>query len=139
MKIKRTRPLTARQREVFDFIERFITEIGYPPTIREIAVGFGFSEMASHDHLIAIEKKGYIHREDGSARSIRIAPFARMFSIEATSTLNDLDIEKGDVLTVNPAVSPVVGDLVLLTDGEFARFQDGQTSVGKVVGLSRQV
>ena len=139
MKIKRTRPLTARQREVFDFIERFITEIGYPPTIREIAAGFGFSEKASHDHLIAIEKKGYFHRENGSPRSIRIAPFARMFSIEATSTLKDLAIEKGDVLTVNPAVSPVVGDLVMLADGEFTRFKDGQASVGKVIGLSRQV
>ena len=139
MKIKRTRPLTARQREVFDFIERFITEIGYPPTIREIAAGFGFSEKASHDHIIAIGRKGYIHREDGSPRSIRIAPFARMFSIQAESTLKHFDIQQGDYLTVNPAVSPVVGDLVLLADGEFTRFKDGQASVGKVIGLSRQI
>ena len=139
MKMKRMKPLTARQRKVLNFIVEYISKKGYPPTIREIGAGFGFSEKAAHDHITAIEKKGYIRREDGSARSIRIAPFARMFSIEATSDLKHLDIEKGDLLTVNPAVSPEAGDLVLLTDGEFSRFLDGQETVGKVIGLSRAI
>ena len=30
------RPLTARQREVLDFVRRFAAEHGYPPTVREI-------------------------------------------------------------------------------------------------------
>ena len=139
MNIKRMKPLTARQRKVLDFIVEYISKKGYPPTIREVGAGFGFSEKAANDHIIAIEKKGYIHREEHSARSIRIAPFVRMFSIQAESTLEHLDIQQGDYLTVNPAVSPVVGDLVLLTDGRFTRFQDGQAIVGKVSGLSRPV
>ena len=139
MKIKRMKPLTARQREVLDYVNRYITEIGYPPTYREIGNTFGFSYKAANDHIIAIEKKGYIRREDGNARTIRIAPFARMFSIEATSDLKHLGIEKGDLLTVNPAVSPEAGDLVLLGGGEFSRFLDGQETVGKVIGLSRPV
>ena len=31
----RFKRLTPRQREVFDFIEKFIAEVVYPPTIRE--------------------------------------------------------------------------------------------------------
>ena len=37
--------LTARQREIFNYIQLRIKE-GYPPTIREIGSKFGFSEKA---------------------------------------------------------------------------------------------
>ena len=60
--------LTARQREIFTYIQRRIKE-GYPPTIREIGSKFGFSEKAAHDHLNALEKKKYIGREEGKPRA----------------------------------------------------------------------
>ena len=63
--------LTARQREIFTYIQRRIKE-GYPPTIREIGSKFGFSEKAAHDHLNALEKKKYIGREEGKPRAISI-------------------------------------------------------------------
>ena len=63
--------LTARQREIFTYIQRRIKE-GYPPTIREIGSTFGFSEKAAHDHLNALEKKKYIGREEGKPRAISI-------------------------------------------------------------------
>ena len=63
--------LTARQREIFSYIQSRIKE-GYPPTIREIGSKFGFSEKAAHDHLNALEKKKYIDREEGKPRAISI-------------------------------------------------------------------
>ena len=63
--------LTARQRQIFTYIQRRIKE-GYPPTIREIGSKFGFSEKAAHDHLNALEKKKYIGREEGKPRAISI-------------------------------------------------------------------
>ena len=63
--------LTARQREIFSYIQSRIKE-GYPPTIREIGNQFGFSEKAAHDHLNALEKKKYIEREEGKPRAISI-------------------------------------------------------------------
>ena len=63
--------LTARQREIFTYIQSRIKE-GYPPTIREIGSKFGFSEKAAHDHLNALEKKKYIGREEGKPRAISI-------------------------------------------------------------------
>lgn len=63
--------LTGRQREIFNYIQDCIAK-DYPPTIREIGTHFGFSEKAAHDHLNALEKKGFISREDGKPRAITI-------------------------------------------------------------------
>ena len=65
--------LTLRQREVFDFIEKFIAEVGYSPTIQEIGKAFGFSEKAAFDHVNALVRKGMIERrEDYVPRSIKL-------------------------------------------------------------------
>ena len=71
------KPLTPRQQEIFHFIQSCIAE-RYPPTIREIGQRFGFSEKAAHDHVTAIEKKGYIQRLANSPRSITIVDAGSM-------------------------------------------------------------
>ena len=66
--------LTARQKEIFDFIEDKILNRGYGPTVREIGEHF---EIASPNgvmcHLKALEKKGIIHREPGMSRAIQVS------------------------------------------------------------------
>ena len=134
----RFKRLTLRQREVFDFIEKFISEVGYSPTIREIGKAFGFSEKAAFDHVNALVRKGMIERrEDNVPRGLKLTAFAQLFSVKAQADIQHLGVQKGDLLTVSPAASPVVGDRVLTTQGKIAAFQDGQQIVGKVVGLSR--
>ena len=65
--------LTARQRQVLEFIESEGRGSGRPPTVREIAEHFGFrSPRAASDHLDALERKGWIERDRGSARGIRL-------------------------------------------------------------------
>ena len=130
--------LTRRQREVFDFIEKFIAEVVYPPTIREIGKALGFSEKAAFDHVNALIRKGMLERRaDDTPRNIKLTPFSQLFSVKAQADIQHLGVQKGDLLTVSPAASPVVGDRVLTTQGKIAAFQKGQQIVGKVVGLSR--
>jgi repressor LexA len=65
-------PLTDRQRQVLDFITRSIERRGYPPTLREIGEQMGIkSTNGVNDHLKALEKKGYLAREDLKSRALR--------------------------------------------------------------------
>ena len=65
-------PLTDRQRQVLDFISRQIERRGYPPTLREIGEHMGIrSTNGVNDHLKALEKKGYLEREDLKSRALR--------------------------------------------------------------------
>jgi repressor LexA len=64
--------LTDRQREILDFITQSIRDRGYPPTLREIGLHFGIrSTNGVNDHLRALEKKGYLQREDLKSRALR--------------------------------------------------------------------
>lgn len=68
-----TRGLTARQAQVLDFIEEFTSSHGYPPTVREVAANFGFrSPRAAHDHMKALEKKGFMRSRAGRPRALAV-------------------------------------------------------------------
>lgn len=64
--------LTDKQKEVAAFIASFIKEKKYPPSVRDVAAGFGFSVKSAHDHLKALEKKGVIRTTTGVSRSIEL-------------------------------------------------------------------
>jgi repressor LexA len=65
--------LTARQREIYDFIRGKIENRGYGPTVREIGQNFDIkSPNGVMCHLKALEKKGLIIREGFSARAIQL-------------------------------------------------------------------
>lgn len=67
--------LTDRQRAVLDFIVESITDRGYPPTLREIGNHLGIkSTNGVNDHLRALERKGYLTREDMKSRTLRPTP-----------------------------------------------------------------
>jgi repressor LexA len=64
-------PLTKRQKEILDFITRFIEEHGYAPSFEEIAQEFGYASLATvHEHLSNLERKGYIRKSYNESRSI---------------------------------------------------------------------
>lgn len=64
--------LSRRQKEVFEFIKRFISEKGYPPTIREIGSNFGFTWIRARQYLQILEKKGFIKEIKNTSRGIVI-------------------------------------------------------------------
>lgn len=65
--------LTKRQSQTLDFIRQSIEERGYPPTLREIGEFMGIrSTNGVNDHLRALERKGYLRREDMKSRALRL-------------------------------------------------------------------
>lgn len=68
-----TRELTSRQKEVLETLCQWLQDHGYPPSIRELGEILGLSSTRSvHDHLAALERKGYIRRHRDRSRAIEI-------------------------------------------------------------------
>ena len=68
--------LTARQQQALDFISYCLRERGYPPTLREIGEHMGIrSTNGVNDHLKALERKGYLEREELKSRALRPIDF----------------------------------------------------------------
>ncbi|MCR5762530.1 MAG: transcriptional repressor LexA [Treponema sp.] len=64
--------LTNRQREVLDFISKYLEDNSFPPTVREIGENFNISLRAVQDHLSALQKKGYISQRYKCSRSMKV-------------------------------------------------------------------
>ncbi len=64
--------LTVKQRKIFEYLERYALEKGYPPTIREVGEAFQITAKGAYDHLKAIEKKRYIKCIRNRSRAIEI-------------------------------------------------------------------
>lgn len=79
--------LTERQRNILQFLKRYVSRRGYPPTLREIAQNFRIKwTQGIEKHLRALQKKGYIKRSSG-ARSIEIMGFSQGRSIPVVGTI----------------------------------------------------
>lgn len=66
-------PLTDRQHEVLFAITSFIEKNGWPPTFRDIGRSLGItSPNGVRCHLGALERKGYIERDEHTSRGIRV-------------------------------------------------------------------
>jgi repressor LexA len=67
--------LTKRQKELFDYLQEYIEEHGYAPTLEEIGRHFKLSSLATvHKHLTNLEHKGLIRRHWNFSRAIEILP-----------------------------------------------------------------
>lgn len=134
--------LTDKQRQVFEFIRSQIVETNRPPTIREIGTEFSMSSTGSvRDVLRALAKKGFIQKDSGVSRGIRIkagpgplsgeivelpvigriaagTPIDAYQNIEETLKLDKSMVPDGDIFVVK-----VKGDSMKdagINDGDFA-------------------
>ena len=65
--------LTARQRQILEFIDQAVREHGYPPSVREIAQGVGLRSTATvHTHLATLQDKGFLRRDPTKPRAIEV-------------------------------------------------------------------
>jgi repressor LexA len=68
-------PLTKRQREILDYLNEFIQQNGYAPSLEEIGRRFGLSSLATvHKHLTNLQDKGFIKRAWNRSRSVELVP-----------------------------------------------------------------
>jgi repressor LexA len=65
--------LSKRQKAILDFIQRFIDDSGYPPTIREIGEACNISSTSVVNYnLNKLEREGYISREHKVSRGLKL-------------------------------------------------------------------
>src|SRR6187401_2958771 len=117
--------LTDRQQQVLHYIRQSIHERGYPPTLREIGAHMGIrSTNGVNDHLRALERKGYLTREDMKSRALRprdLEPLDRAVAqgagalIGAGAALADNDVSGGDILEI-PILGRIAAGLPLFAE-----------------------
>src|SRR6059058_4555463 len=65
--------LTKRQQEIFDFIKRYSSRHGYPPTVRDIGKAVGLASSSTvHAHLANLEKVGLLRRDPSKPRALEL-------------------------------------------------------------------
>jgi repressor LexA len=65
--------LTKRQAEIFEFIKKYSTKHGYPPTVRDIGKAVGLASSSTvHAHLSNLEKVGLLRRDPTKPRAIEL-------------------------------------------------------------------
>jgi repressor LexA len=103
--------LTQRQQQVLDFIRDSVSQRGYPPTLREIGAHMGIrSTNGVNDHLRALERKGYLTREDMKSRALRpkqLEPVRALRAFDGAKQHEPMDI---------PILGRVAAGLPLLAD-----------------------
>jgi repressor LexA len=68
-------PLTKRQREILDYLNEFIQQHGYAPSLEEVGRRFNLSSLATvHKHLTNLQEKGFIKRAWNRSRSVELLP-----------------------------------------------------------------
>ncbi len=94
--------ITARQREILDFIEIQMRTRGYPPSVREIGEAVGLTSPSTvHSHLNTLERLGHLRRDPTKPRAIEVR----------------WDPNSGAVMERRPVRHvPLVGDVAAGTD-----------------------
>ena len=65
--------LTARQREIYEFVTRYVDGHGYPPTVREIGEEVGLASPSTvHAHLANLERAGLLRRDPTKPRALEL-------------------------------------------------------------------
>ena len=65
--------ISAKQKEILEYIKQSILSHGYPPAVREICEAVHLKSTSSvHSHLETLEKNGYIRRDPTKPRTIEI-------------------------------------------------------------------
>jgi repressor LexA len=140
-------PLTKRQREILDFLNDFIQQHGYAPSLEEIGRRFGLSSLATvHKHLTNLQEKGFIKRAWNRSRSVELMS-ARVGSravelpllgyvaagvpIEAVAGNETIAVPEDLVGKRDTYVLRVKGDSMIdeqICDGDFVIVEDRRTA-----------
>jgi len=70
--MKQSYALPARQKQVFDFIVRYIKKNKQSPTLLEISEGVGMKKQNAHKVVNVLQSKGFVSKDQFNHRSIVI-------------------------------------------------------------------
>jgi repressor LexA len=144
---ERVLPLTKRQREILDFLNEFIQQHGYAPSLEEIGRRFGLSSLATvHKHLTNLQEKGVIKRAWNRSRSVELVqarPGGRAVElpllgfvaagspIEAIATAESIAVPEDLVGKRDTYVLRVRGESMIdeqIRDGDFVIIEDRKSA-----------
>lgn len=78
--MQEVKPLTARQRQVLNFLNCFVREKGYSPSLKEIARELKTSNLSTAQYFVEqLKEKGYLKKNEGKTRGI--TPLANLHTI----------------------------------------------------------
>jgi repressor LexA len=69
--------LTEKQQAILDFIDKYVKENGFPPSVREIGRQFGIYPATVQDHISALERKGYLQKKRFQSRTLSVPASSR--------------------------------------------------------------
>src|SRR5206468_1078587 len=140
-------PLTKRQREILNYLNEFIQQHGYAPSLEEIGRRFGLSSLATvHKHLTNLQEKGFIKRAWNRSRSVEMVPtrtggravelpllgyVAAGVPIEAVASNETIAVPEDLVGKRDTYVLRVRGDSMIdeqIRDGDFVIVEDRKTA-----------
>ena len=140
-------PLTKRQREILDYLNDFIQQHGYAPSLEEIGRRFGLSSLATvHKHLTNLQEKGFIKRSWNRSRSVELIParvgtrsvevpllgyVAAGAPIEAIAGAETINVPEDLVGKHDTYVLRVKGDSMIdeqIRDGDYVIVEDRKTA-----------
>jgi repressor LexA len=79
--------LTEKQQAILDFINDYIAEHQYPPSVREIGKHFGIYPATVQDHISAIERKGFLQKKRFQSRTLSVSKTSRPGGIPIVGTV----------------------------------------------------
>lgn len=108
--------LTRRQKEVLDFLIRFINRHGFSPSFEETAEGLKLSSLATvHKHLQVLERKGFIRKRYNQSRSVEVIAVPGSVPFDKTPVRRAGKESRGGSLLASDGLPPFADlDLPLL-------------------------
>jgi repressor LexA len=83
--------LTRRQKQLMDYLNNYISEHGYAPTLSEVGEYFGLSSLATvHKHLHNLEQKGFIKRQHNHSRALEVSESERPAPVRSLKLLGQV-------------------------------------------------
>lgn len=96
--------ISAKQKEILEYIKGEILSKGYPPAVREICEAVDLRSTSSvHSHLETLEKNGYIRRDPTKPRAIEILD-------------DDFNLTRREVVNVPIVGHVAAGEPILATE-----------------------
>src|SRR5438105_5935355 len=69
--------LTERQQAILDFINEYVEENSFPPSVREIGRHVEIYPATVQDHISALERKGYLQKKRFQSRTLSVPASSR--------------------------------------------------------------
>lgn len=131
--------LSSRQKRIFEFIRYFITERGYPPTVRDIVTGCGISSTSvAAYHLTILKREGYIRRHPEVSRGIELIDKPRTVQVPVIGDIAagaPIPVPAADAwdATATAETIEVTGDLTRGRGGVYALRVRGSSMVDALI------